>query len=110
MALKQEISVVWFKRDLRLRDNPCVESAIKSGLPLLLLYIVEPEQEADPHFDIRHWRFIYQSIVDLNEQLDESKHSIHIVKGSAIEVLQAIQSSHVVKHLFSHDTKSRMGT
>lgn len=103
MALKQEISVVWFKRDLRLRDNPCLEAAIKSGLPLLLLYIVEPEQEADPHFDIRHWRFIYQSIVDLNEQLDESRHSIHIVKGSAIEVLQAIQSSHVLKHLFSHE-------
>jgi deoxyribodipyrimidine photo-lyase len=103
MSLKQKISVVWFKRDLRLRDNPSIEAAIKSGLPIVMLYIVEPSQEDDPHFDIRHWRFIYQSIIDLNEQLSHTNHFIHILKGNAIDVLQGIQSVYDIEALFSHE-------
>lgn len=103
MAVNQEISVVWFKRDLRLRDNNSLASAIQYGLPILMLYIVEPEQQEDPHFDIRHWRFIYQSICDLNEQLSHTNHCIHIVKGTVTDVLKAVQNSHVLKHLFSHE-------
>ena len=103
MSLKKKISVVWFKRDLRLRDNPSIEAAIESGLPIVMLYIVEPEQESDPHFDVRHWRFIYQSIIDLNEQLADFNHRIHICKGTVIEVLKAIQEAFVIKALFSHE-------
>ncbi|WP_241969907.1 cryptochrome/deoxyribodipyrimidine photo-lyase family protein [Pseudidiomarina taiwanensis] len=58
-------AIVWFKRDLRLTDHEPLQAAIASGRPLILLYIVEPELVADPHYDIRHWRFVWQSLQQL---------------------------------------------
>ena len=34
-----------------------------------MLYCVEPSLVADPHYDLRHWRFVAESIQDLNRQL-----------------------------------------
>ncbi len=34
-----------------------------------MLYSVEPPVVADPHYDTRHWRFIHESVQDLNRQL-----------------------------------------
>lgn len=34
-------AIVWFRRDLRLSDNPALHAAIQTGKPLLLLYILE---------------------------------------------------------------------
>ena len=35
-------AIVWFRRDLRLTDNPALHAAIASKKPLVLLYIDEP--------------------------------------------------------------------
>ena len=61
--------VVWLKRDLRLSDHPPLASAIASGSPVILLYIFEPSLIADPHYDERHWRFVWQSLEDIHHQL-----------------------------------------
>lgn len=63
------ISVLWFKRDLRLRDHAPLQAAIAAGRPVLLLYCFEPSVMADPNYDLRHWRFVHESLVDLNRQL-----------------------------------------
>ena len=34
-------AIVWFRRDLRLADNPALFDAIDTGAPLILLYILE---------------------------------------------------------------------
>ncbi|MEM9669328.1 MAG: deoxyribodipyrimidine photo-lyase [Pseudomonadota bacterium] len=34
-------AIVWFRRDLRLDDNPALHAAIQTGLPLILVYILE---------------------------------------------------------------------
>ena len=67
---------MWFKRDLRLRDNAALESAIRQtgktdDRRLLLLYVFEPSLVADQHYDIRHWRFVLESITFLNKQLQD---------------------------------------
>ena len=64
-----DVSLVWFKRDLRLRDHTALSEAIARGKPIVLLYIFEPILLKDPHYDERHWRFIWQSLTDLNHQL-----------------------------------------
>lgn len=63
------ISIVWLKRDLRLRDHAPLKAAIEAGRPLLLLYCFEPSVMTDPNYDLRHWRFVYESLTDLNRQL-----------------------------------------
>ncbi|MBO0932828.1 FAD-binding domain-containing protein [Fibrella aquatilis] len=63
------VSVLWFKRDLRLRDHAPLQAAIAAGRPVVLLYCFEPSVMADPNYDLRHWRFVQESLADLNRQL-----------------------------------------
>ncbi|WP_018621763.1 cryptochrome/deoxyribodipyrimidine photo-lyase family protein [Spirosoma luteum] len=66
------LNILWFKRDLRLRDHAPLKAAIdacKRGTPLLLLYCFEPSVLADPNYDLRHWRFVTECLTDLNRQL-----------------------------------------
>jgi deoxyribodipyrimidine photo-lyase len=58
------VNIVWFKRDLRFIDNEALFS-YNSGLPLVLIYCFEPTVMNSPDSDVRHWRFIYESIQDL---------------------------------------------
>ncbi|WP_395343144.1 deoxyribodipyrimidine photo-lyase/cryptochrome family protein [Ningiella sp. W23] len=94
-------SVVWLKRDLRLRDHDALLAAVEHQKPVCLLYIVEPIMLNDPHMDVRHWRFIYQSILDLNEQLAKYQTQILLLHGDAITILNALAERGMSK-LFSH--------
>lgn len=69
MAEQPIINVLWFKRDLRLRDHAPLQAAVAAGRPLLLLYCFEPSVMADPNYDLRHWRFVTECLADLNRQL-----------------------------------------
>lgn len=66
---RPSVNILWFKRDLRLRDHAPLKAAIDAGKPLLMLYCIEPSLVADPHYDLRHWRFVAESIQDINRQL-----------------------------------------
>ena len=66
---KQSINIIWFKRDLRFTDHEPLYYAQQSGLPMLLLYIFEPSVMAYVDSDVRHWRFVYESLCDMNEKL-----------------------------------------
>jgi deoxyribodipyrimidine photo-lyase len=99
--MKPAVSIVWFKRDLRLRDNPALQRAIELQQPTLLVYIVEPEQQQDPHFDLRHWRFIYQSILDLNDQLAPFSTEVHILHGTALSVFETITKHLDISHVLT---------
>ncbi|MEL0038410.1 MAG: deoxyribodipyrimidine photo-lyase, partial [Halieaceae bacterium] len=63
------VSVVWYKRDLRLSDHEPLAEALKYPDPILLIYVVEPSLLRDPHYRRRHWHFIAQSLRDMNERL-----------------------------------------
>ena len=69
MNVKEDICVVWLKRDLRLHDNEAIVNALKSGRRVLLLYVFEKLLLNDPHYSERHWDFIKQSLVDMNRDL-----------------------------------------
>ncbi len=70
MDNRPTISILWFKRDLRLHDHAPLKAAIEAGKPLVLLYFFEPSVLADPNYDSRHWRFVTESLSDLQRQLD----------------------------------------
>ena len=68
--LKQEIAVVWFKRDLRFTDHEPLFNAQNQHLPILLIYCFEPSVMNYDDSDVRHWRFVYQSLQDMQDKLD----------------------------------------
>ncbi len=78
--------VVWFKRDLRIRDHWPLAEACRAG-PVLPLYIIEPEYWQHPDSSARQWAFIAESLRDLRRQLARVGLSLWVVEGNALEVL-----------------------
>jgi deoxyribodipyrimidine photo-lyase len=59
------------QRDLRFIDNDTLFCAQNSGLPLLFVYFFEPTVMNYEDSDVRHWRFIYESVQDLQTKLNQ---------------------------------------
>lgn len=98
----QKISIVWLKRDLRLVDHPPLERAISAGHPILLIYVFEPSLIAAPQSDLRHWRFIWESLSDLNKQISSYSGQVEILFGEVPSLLESLCSVFDIKGIYSH--------
>jgi deoxyribodipyrimidine photo-lyase len=97
-----KINIVWFKRDLRLRDHAPLAKAIEKGLPILLLYVFEPSVMAVPEHSQRHWRFVWQSLGDLNQQLRDYGAEVLVCHNEVLPVLEQLGHSFEIQQLFAH--------
>ena len=102
------INIVWFKRDLRLRDHTPLHDALAEGLPVMLLYVFEPSVWNDSHYSARHWRFVNESLVDLNKQLRElcpaeKPPQFTILFGEMIEIIPQIHQQIGINKIFSYE-------
>lgn len=96
------MNIVWFKRDLRLEDNPVFKEAALSG-PLIALYIVEPELWQQPDSSNRQWSFIFDSLMDLKASLELLGGTLIIRVGDVISVLKSLRETHGEFTLWSHE-------
>jgi deoxyribodipyrimidine photo-lyase len=96
------VSVVYFKRDLRIQDNQALSLASQSGNTLLLLYIFEPELIHSGHWSERHTRFVMESLRDLQIQLSPFGHKIHTFYGNPVDVFAELISQIKIKTVYSH--------
>jgi deoxyribodipyrimidine photo-lyase len=99
---KEKINLVWLKRDLRLHDNEAISSAIKSGKRFLIFYAFEKILLHDLHYNVRHWDFIKQSIVDINKELIGYESKILSVSSDIIGLCNQIQNFYVIDTVYSH--------
>ncbi|WP_028835418.1 MULTISPECIES: cryptochrome/deoxyribodipyrimidine photo-lyase family protein [unclassified Pseudoalteromonas] len=100
--MRIKINIVWFKRDLRLSDHQPLKNAFSNGLPTLLIYNFEPLLIDDVHYNERHWRFVYQSICDLNTQLARFNSRVYIFNEDMQTLLESLHSQFEITNLFSH--------
>jgi deoxyribodipyrimidine photo-lyase len=99
----QEINVVWLKRDLRFVDHEPLFHAQQEALPFIILYIFEPSVMGHHDSDVRHWRFIHESLKDLNKQLAPFNKHIEIFHNEAQVVFNALAASFHVNTIFSSE-------
>ena len=99
---KKPINIVWFKRDLRFTDNEALFHAHQSGLPLLLVYFFEPSVMNYDDSDTRHWRFIYESIQDLQRKLNVSNTKIYFFHNEVEIVFSELLQYFDIQTVFSH--------
>lgn len=100
--IRQEIVIVWLKRDLRFTDHEPLYYAQKQHLPILLLYCFEPSVMNNYDSDVRHWRFVYQSLQDMQLRLAGFNSQIYIFHGEILDVFGNIAEKYLIKTIFSH--------
>ena len=99
---KKAINILWFKRDLRFLDHEPLYWAQQENLPILLLYFFEPSVMNYDDSDIRHWRFIYESIAEMQVKLDGIGAKIYFFQNEVKTVFNELVQIYDVKTVFSH--------
>jgi deoxyribodipyrimidine photo-lyase len=99
---KEEIVLVWLKRDLRFTDHEPMYFAQQQSLPVLLIYCFEPSVMQYDDSDVRHWRFVYQSLQDMQLKLERLDTKIAIFHKEVLFVLAELASHYKIKTIFSH--------
>lgn len=99
---KQKINIVWFKRDLRLTDHEPLVAALHEGIPTLLLYCFEPSIMAGEDSDERHWRFVYESIVDIQLELNKKNTRLYYFHNEVKPVLLGLLEVYDIQNIYSH--------
>ena len=107
--MKQTIEVIWFKRDLRTEDHqPLVDACLsatadpQSSCLILPIYIIEPEIWQTKQVSLRHWHFIYQSLIELDQDLRLLGQPLQVMHGSAVSVFEDLFQKYQVNALRSH--------
>jgi deoxyribodipyrimidine photo-lyase len=101
--LKDEINIVWFKRDIRLQDHEPLHNAQQSNLPFLLIYIFEPSVMDYYDSDVRHWRFVFESLKELNEKLKVFNAEIFIFHNETSIVFEKLSAHYSINTVFSSE-------
>lgn len=87
-------TLVWFRRDLRLADQPALQAALCRGGPAYPVYIFAPEEEAPwvPGAASRWW--LHHSLAALQAAMRQRGMALLLQRGPSLEVLD-----HLVREL-----------
>jgi deoxyribodipyrimidine photo-lyase len=99
----QSINIVWFKRDLRLHDHEPLVRAANLGGATLLLYIFEPSVMQHYDSDIRHQRFVYESLSDINNCLKINNLDVLICHNETDFVFEKLSENYHINTVFSYE-------
>ena len=95
------LSVVWFKRDLRVHDHAALAAAAAQG-PVMCLYVVEPSVWRQPDAAMQHLHFVRESLSDLDRSLQSLGARLTVVTGEVTEVLERLMLAQPFERLHSH--------
>ena len=97
---KPEITLFWFRRDLRLEDNVGLFHALESKYPVIPLFIFDDSiLDSLPKNDARVG-FIHDSLSKINHKLQETGSSLLVKKGKTEKVWQVLLQEFNVKEVF----------
>ena len=78
-------NIIWFRRDLRIADNPALLAALKSSDEVVALFIIDKELATCENK--KRLAYLAQSLKSLDQSLGGNLHVIH---GEAVDVLKDV--------------------
>ncbi len=97
---KIAINIVWLKRDLRFTDHEPLYTAMQNDLPVLLIYFFEPSVMAYDDSDIRHWRFVYESLQEMQTKLIDKNTEVYIFHNEVEKVFETLVKNYSIHNIF----------
>jgi deoxyribodipyrimidine photo-lyase len=99
---KPAINIIWFKRDLRFKDHEPLYMATNQSFPVLLIYFFEPSVMAYDDSDSRHWRFVYESLQEMQTKLVDKNTQVYIFHNEVEKVFEMLVNNYDIQNIFSH--------
>jgi len=100
----EKISIFWFRRDLRLNDNAGLYYALRSGDPVVPVFIYdteildELEDKADARVDS-----ISRVISDLQEELTKHGSTLHVIHATPAEAFRKLLVEYDIAAVFTNN-------
>ncbi|MCW8944881.1 MAG: DNA photolyase family protein [Sedimenticola sp.] len=97
---RQGTAIVWFRRDLRLCDNPALSEAVRACKIVIPIYIHAPDEEApwSPGQASNWW--LHKSLAALAESIRQAGSELIITQGPTLERLEELAVKVGATHLY----------
>ena len=100
--MSEEISIFWFRRDLRLDDNVGFLEALKGEFPVMPIFIFDTEiLDSLPKDDARV-SFISDNLQKMRAELQEQKSSVAIYQGKPSELFKELFNNYKIQKIYTN--------
>ncbi|RWS10201.1 cryptochrome-2-like protein [Dinothrombium tinctorium] len=79
--------IYWFRKALRLHDNPALSEAVEKCETLFPLFILDPSIRSFVKVGANRWRFLVQSLQDLDRSLREANLRLIVIRGTPKDLM-----------------------
>eukprot|EP00088_Acartia_fossae_P027445 TRINITY_DN2820_c0_g1_i12.p1 TRINITY_DN2820_c0_g1~~TRINITY_DN2820_c0_g1_i12.p1 ORF type:complete len:1093 (-),score=297.82 TRINITY_DN2820_c0_g1_i12:127-3405(-) len=87
---KRKHSVHWFRKGLRLSDNPALLRAVRRCESWRCIFILDPWFAGSSNVGTNKWRFLLQCLEDLDSSLRKLNSRLFVVRGQPADVLPTL--------------------
>ncbi len=100
---REEISIFWFRRDLRLRDNAGLYAALRSGRQVVPLFIFDKQilDKLDDSQDSRV-QFIHQELMAMRKELKELGSDLEVRYGNPEAIWEQLLVDYDIEGVFTN--------
>uniref|UniRef100_A0A8C3ACC1 Cryptochrome-1 n=1 Tax=Cyclopterus lumpus TaxID=8103 RepID=A0A8C3ACC1_CYCLU len=79
-------TIHWFRKGLRLHDNPSLKDSLLGADSARCVYILDPWFAGSSNVGINRWRFLLQSLEDLDSSLRKLNSRLFVIRGQPTDV------------------------
>lgn len=77
----------WFRKDLRLHDNPSLRESLMNCRTFRAVYILDPVSAKAASVSANRWKFLLDCLIDLDKSLRKCGSRLHVIRGQPTYVL-----------------------
>jgi deoxyribodipyrimidine photo-lyase len=101
---KPAISIIWFRRDLRLEDNAALYYALRSGVAVVPLFIFDKNilDDLEDKQD-RRITFIYKSLEEIQTALQQHSSSLEVYYGKPLHIYELLLEKYTIKAVYANE-------
>ncbi len=110
---RQKLSVVWFRRDLRLQDNEAVHAAAAHSRHCLFVFVIDPWFFKQKEIGWLRVKFMLESLAALNIELTTRGNKLVVLNGNSVtaltDLLDTLCTHYQPTLFFNHDIQVSYG-
>uniref|UniRef100_A0A669BYT1 Cryptochrome circadian regulator 3a n=1 Tax=Oreochromis niloticus TaxID=8128 RepID=A0A669BYT1_ORENI len=99
-------SIHWFRKGLRLHDNPALREAVQGAATVRCVYFLDPWFAGSSNVGVNRWRFLLQCLEDLDANLRKLNSRLFVIRGQPANVFPRLFKEWKISRLtFEYDSE-----